>query len=72
MNQNEQEYIHVDNGGIEVSVGETEYGDYSVSFTTSYCGYPHVITTLNALTFEQLEHISKFLSKRVATIKLKR
>lgn len=67
-----EKYIHVDNGGIEVEVNESEYEDYILTFKTTYYGYPFTSASLSGLSFEQLEEISQFLSKEVAKIKLKR
>lgn len=71
-NKNYKKYIHIDNGGIQLEVDETEYGDYTISIETSYCGYPHTKISLVALPLEHLEEISTFLSKTSAKIKLKR
>lgn len=67
-----KKYIHIDNGGIEIDIQHTEYQDFNIVLTTSYCGYPHLSSSLHGLNFDQLEEISKFLSNHVAKLKLKR
>lgn len=39
-------YSHIDNGGIEVEISHDEYKNISISFTTSYHGYPDIVSTL--------------------------
>lgn len=67
-----KKYIHVDNGGIEVSLEkDEEYDDFSLSFSVSYYGYPCMKSYLSAMNFEQLCEISNFLNNEIAKHKLK-
>jgi len=70
-NKVESHYIHVENGGIDIDVGETEFGDYFIKMSTQYYGFPYGEFTLGALNTEQLLEISKFLAKVTAKLKLK-
>ena len=64
-------YIHVDNGGIDVEVGTSEYGDHFIKISTQYHAYPYGEFTSGALNTEQCTKMANFSANKATKLKLK-
>jgi len=53
-------YLHIDNGGIFVTVEKDPSETYALSIETGYCGYPYNISTIAGLDINHLKFIKQF------------